>query len=236
MSKIFKSATAAVADIPAGARVLIGGFGICGMAHNLCKALSERDGAGNLKIVSNAGGVNGWGAGLLFEAEKVKSIIATRVGPACKAYEDQILSNEIEIELIPQGTFAERIRAGGAGIGSFFTPTGAGTVVADGKESRTIDGREHILEMPIRGDFALIKAWKADEAGNLIYRMSARNFNPAMATAAEVTIAEVEEVVPVGELDPERIHTPGIFVQRLVLAEDKEKPIEIKTNRPRADR
>jgi 3-oxoacid CoA-transferase subunit A len=158
------------------------------------------------------------------------------VGPACKAYEDQVMNNEIEIELIPQGTFAERIRAGGAGIGGFFTPTGTGTVVADGKESRSIDGREHILEMPIRGDFALIKAWKADETGNLIYRMSARNFNPAMATAAEVTIAEVEEIVPAGELDPERIHSPGIFVQRLVVADEKEKPIEIKTNRPRTGR
>jgi 3-oxoacid CoA-transferase subunit A len=236
MAKTFKNASEAVADIPAGARILIGGFGICGMPHNLCKALSDRVGAGDLEIVSNAGGMNGWGAGLLFEAKKVKSIIATRVGPACKAYEDQVMNNEIEIELIPQGTFAERIRAGGAGIGGFFTPTGTGTVVADGKESRSIDGREHILEMPIRGDFALIKAWKADETGNLIYRMSARNFNPAMATAAEVTIAEVEEIVPAGELDPERIHSPGIFVQRLVVADEKEKPIEIKTNRPRTGR
>ncbi len=232
MSRIFPGSAEAVADIPSGAAILIAGFGICGMPHNLCKALSERPGVGDLRIVSNAGGMNGWGEGLLFEAKQVSRIIATRVGPACKAYEDQVMAGEIDLELSPQGTFRERIRAGGAGIGGFFTPTGTGTVIAEGKETRTIGGREYILEEPIRGDFALIKAWKGDEAGNLIYRMSARNFNPVMATAADITIAEVEEIVPAGELDPENIHTPGIFVQRLVVGEDPENPIEILTNRP----
>ena len=231
MAETFDSSLNAVGDIPDGATILIGGFGICGMPHNLCKALSERPGAGGYRIVSNAGGMNGWGAALLFESKKVSSVIATRVGPACKAYEDQVLNKEIEIELIPQGTFAERIRAGGAGIGGFFTPTGAGTVVAEGKESRMINGREHILEEPIQGDYSLIRAWKADEAGNLVYRMSARNFNPAMATASKVTIAEVEEIVPAGELDPEHIHTPGIFVNRLVVGEVVDKPIEVRTTR-----
>jgi 3-oxoacid CoA-transferase subunit A len=232
MSKIFSGSAEAVADIHSGAAILIAGFGICGMPHNLCKALSERPGVGDLRIVSNAGGMNGWGAGLIFEAKQVSSVIATRVGPACKAYEDQVMADEIDLELSPQGTFSERIRAGGAGIGGFFTPTGTGTVIAEGKETRTIDGREYILEEPIRGDFALIKAWKGDEAGNLIYRMSARNFNPVMATAADITIAEVEEIVPVGELDPENVHTQGIFVQRLVVGENSENPIEILTNRP----
>jgi 3-oxoacid CoA-transferase subunit A len=233
LPKVYGSSTEAVEDIQSGATILVGGFGICGMAASLCRALSERVGVGQFHFVGNAGGMDGWGAGLLFEAKKIKSVIATRVGSACKAYEDQALNNEIELELIPQGTFAERIRAGGAGIGGFFTPTGAGTVVAEGKESRIIDGREHIFEKPIRGDFAIIRAWKADEAGNLIYRKSAGNFNPVMASAADVTIVEVEQIVPVGELDPEAIHTPGIFVQRLVVAEEKDKPIEIKTNRPR---
>ena len=235
MSKIITSSMEAVSDIPRGASILIGGFGICGMAHNLCKALSERKDVGDFHLVSNAGGVDGWGVGMMFENRQIRSIVASRVGPACKVYEEQALRGEIEVELSPQGTFIERIRAGGAGIGGFFTPTGAGTVVAEGKERRIIKGREHIFEEPIRADYAFIKAWKGDERGNLIYRMSARNFNPVMATAAEVTIAEVEEIVPVGELAPENVHTPGIFVQRVVLGEDVEKPIEIITNRPRND-
>lgn len=235
MSKIITSSMAAVSDIPRGASILIGGFGICGMAHNLCKALSERKDVGDFHLVSNAGGVDGWGVGMMFENRQIRSIVASRVGPACIVYEEQALRGEIEVELSPQGTFIERIRAGGAGIGGFFTPTGAGTIVAEGKETRIIKGQEHIFEEPIRADYALIKAWKGDERGNLIYRMSARNFNPVMATAAEVTIAEVEEIVPVGELAPENVHTPGIFVQRVVLGEDVEKPIEIMTNRPRND-
>ncbi len=236
MSKIVSNSKDAVSDIPEGASILIGGFGICGMAHNLCKALSEREGVGDFHLVSNAGGMDGWGAGAMFENRQVRSIVASRVGPACRAYEEQALSGEIEVELSPQGTFAERIRAGGAGIGGFFTPTGAGTVVAEGKETRMIDGREHIFEEPIRADYALIKAWKGDERGNLTYRMSARNFNPIMATAARVTIAEVEEIVAVGEIAPENVHTPGIFVQRVVLGEDAEKPMEIITNRSRSGR
>ena len=234
MSKIVSSSMEAVLDIPRGASILIGGFGICGMAHNLCKALSERKDVGDFHLVSNAGGMDGWGVGMMFENRQIRSIIASRVGPACKVYEEQALNGEIEVELSPQGTFTERIRAGGAGIGGFFTPTGAGTVVAEGKETRMIEGREYIFEEPIRTDYALIKAWKGDERGNLIYRMSARNFNPIMATAAEVTIVEVEEIVPVGEIAPENVHTPGIFVQRVVLGEDLEKPIEILTNRPRS--
>lgn len=236
LSRIAASSAEAVADIPRGASILIGGFGICGMAHNLCKALSARADAGDFHLVSNAGGMDGWGVGLMFERRQVRSILASRVGPACKAYEEQALRGEIEVELSPQGTFTERIRAGGAGIGGFFTPTGAGTIVAEGKETRVIDGREHIFEAPIRADYALIKAWKGDARGNLIYRMSARNFNPVMATAARVTIAEVEEIVPIGEIAPENVHTPGIFVQRVVLGEDPEKPVEILTNRPRDGR
>lgn len=236
MSKIAPSSAEAVSDVPAGASILIGGFGICGMAHNLCRALSARADAGNFHLVSNAGGMDGWGVGLMFEKRQVRSIVASRVGPACRAYEEQALKGEIELELSPQGTFAERIRAGGAGLGGFFTPTGAGTVVAEGKETRMIDGREHVFEAPIRADYAFVKAWKGDARGNLIYRMSARNFNPVMATAAGVTIAEVEEIAPVGEIAPESVHTPGIFVQRVVLGEDPEKPVEIRTNRPRSGR
>lgn len=233
MSKIVDSSREAVADIPNDATVLIGGFGICGMAHNLCKALSERGDVGGLHIVSNAAGIDGWGSGLLFEARKVKSIVASRIGPACKAYEQQALNAEIEYELVPQGTLAERIRAGGAGIGGFFTPTGVGTVVAEGKESRIIDGREYLLEKPIRGDFALVKAWQGDAAGNLVYRLSADNFNHVMATAADITIAEVEHIVPIGQINPAHVHTPGIFVQRVVQGEDTEKPIEVRTTRQR---
>ena len=233
MSKVVLSSMEAVSDIPSGASILIGGFGICGMAHNLCKAMSIRRDVGDFHLVSNAGGIDGWGVGMMFENRQVRSIIASRVGPACKAYEEQALKGDIEVELSPQGTFTERIRAGGAGIGGFFTPTGAGTVVAEGKEIRIVDGQEYIFEEPIRADYAFIKAWKGDERGNLIYRMSAQNFNPVMATAAEVTIAEVEEIVPVGEIAPENVQTPGIFVQRVVLGEDIEKPIEIMMTRPR---
>lgn len=236
MSKVFPSSKAAVADLRSGITLLVGGFGICGMPHNLCRALSEREEVAGLRLVSNAGGLNGWGAGLLFERRQVRAMLASRVGPACKAYESQVMAGEIELELVPQGTFAERIRAGGAGIGGFFTPTGAGTVVAEGKESRVMGGREYILEMPVRGDVAFVKAWRADPAGNLVYRLSAGNFNPVMATAADLTIAEVEEIVPLGALPPERIHTPGIFVQRVVVGENREKPIEIRATRPRAGR
>ncbi len=227
MSKIFDSSASAVADIHDGSSILIGGFGICGMAHNLCSALSKRENVGNFHIISNAGGMDNYGVGLLFEKKKVSSIIASRVGPACKAYEDQVMQEEIKIEICPQGTFSERIRAGGSGIGGFFTPTGAGTVVAENKESRVIDGIEHIFENPIKADFSLIRAWKADHNGNLLYRQSARNFNPIMATASNTTIVEVEEILPVGSLDPDEVHTPGIFVDRIVKVEDPTKPIEI---------
>ncbi|OGL63712.1 MAG: succinyl-CoA--3-ketoacid-CoA transferase [Candidatus Tectomicrobia bacterium RIFCSPLOWO2_12_FULL_69_37] len=233
MSKVFPSSKAAVADIPSGVTLLVGGFGICGMPHNLCKALAERAEVTGLRLVSNAGGVDGWGAGLLFEARKVKAMMASRVGPACKAYESQVMAGEVELEMVPQGTLAERIRAGGAGLGGFFTPAGAGTVVAEGKESRIIGGREHILEKPIRGDVAFVRAWKADPAGNLVYRLSAGNFNHVMAMAADLTIAEVEEVVPLGAIPPGQVHTPGIFVRRIVAGEDPGKPIEIRTTRPR---
>ncbi len=157
----------------------------------------------------------------------MSSIIASRVGPACKAYEDQVMKEEIKIEICPQGTFSERIRAGGSGIGGFFTPTGAGTVVAENKEARVIHGVDHIFEMPIKADYSLIRAWKADHNGNLLYRQSARNFNPIMATASNTTIVEVEEIVPVGSFNPDEVHTPGIFVDRIVKGEDPTKPIEI---------
>jgi len=233
LSKIVSSSKEAVLDIPGGSSILIGGFGICGIAQNLCKAIRQRNDVGEFHLLPNAGGMDSWCVGLMFENRQIRSIIASRVGPACKAYEEQALKGEIDVELSPQGTFTERIRAGGAGIGGFFTPTGAGTIVAEGKETRIIEGQEYIFEEPIRADYALIKAWKGDEHGNLVYRMSAQNFNPVMATAAEVTIAEVEEIVPVGDIVPENVHTPGIFVQRVVLGEDVEKPIEIMTNRPR---
>jgi 3-oxoacid CoA-transferase subunit A len=229
MNKVLPDAATAAAMIPEGATVLVGGFGLCGIPETLIKALHAQ-GTKQLTLVSNNAGVDGFGLGILLEARQVKRMVSTYVGEN-KEFERQFLSGELSVELVPQGTFAERIRAGGAGIGGFFTPTGFGTVVADGKETREIDGRGYVLETPLRGDFALIKAWKGDRLGNLVYRRTARNFNPVMATAAKVTIAEVEHLVEPGEIDPDHIVTPGIYVRHVLEGGPYEKRIERKTVR-----
>jgi 3-oxoacid CoA-transferase subunit A len=232
MRKLYESADAAVADIKDGATLVVGGFGLCGNPENLITALHRR-GVKRLTIVSNNCGTTDQGLGVLLAAHQVRKMVSSYVGEN-KIFEQQYLSGELEVELVPQGTLAERCRAGAAGIGGFYTPTGVGTQVAEGKETRTLGGREYLLELPIRGDFALIKAWKADALGNLVFRRTARNFNGCMAGAAPVTIAEVEEIVPVGALDPDAIHVPSIYVQRLVLGRDYVKPIERRTTRPRS--
>jgi 3-oxoacid CoA-transferase subunit A len=232
MKKLWESADAAVADVKDGATLVVGGFGLCGNPENLIAAL-HRKGVKDLTIVSNNCGTTDQGLGILLAAHQVKKMVSSYVGEN-KIFEQQYLSGELEVELVPQGTLAERCRAGAAGIGGFYTPTGVGTEVAKGKETRTLGGRDYLLELPIRGDFALIKAWKADALGNLVFRRTARNFNGCMAGAAPITIAEVEEIVPVGALDPDGIHVPSIYVQRLVLGKDYVKPIERRTTRPRS--
>lgn len=229
MRKVIGSAAEAVALIPDGATIMVGGFGLCGIPENLIAALHDR-GTRNLTIISNNAGVDGFGLGVLLETRQVRRIIGTYVGEN-QEFERQYLSGELDVELVPQGTFAERIRAGGAGIGGFFTPTGYGTVVAEGKETRVIDGVPHVFESPLKADFALVKAWRGDPAGNLVYRRTARNFNPMMATAARVTIAEVEDIVSMGTIDPDAVHTPGIFVRYLFKGERYEKRIERRTTR-----
>jgi 3-oxoacid CoA-transferase subunit A len=232
MNKWVRDAREAVerAGIRDGATILLGGFGLCGIPENLILALRD-SGARDLTCISNNAGVDDWGLGLLLKTRQIKKMISTYVGEN-KTFEQQFLDGELEVELVPQGTFAERIRAGGAGIGGFYTPTGVGTMVAEGKEIRVLDGREFVLEMPLRGDFAFVKAWKGDKAGNLLYRMSARNFNPMMATAAKITIAEVEELVEPGAIDPNLVHTPGIFVDMVFQGTYGPKRIEKRTNRP----
>jgi 3-oxoacid CoA-transferase subunit A len=232
MNKVVADARAACADIPDGATILSGGFGLCGNPEHCILALRER-GVRGLTIVSNNCGVDDKGLGVLLANGQVKKMISSYVGEN-KIFERLMLSGELEVELCPQGTLAERIRAGGAGIPAFYTPTGVGTIVAEGKEVRTFDGREYVLERAIRGDFALVKAWKGDRHGNLVFRKTARNFNPMMATAAAVTIAEVEELVEVGALDGDAIHTPGIYVQRIFQGACYSKPIERRTVRQRA--
>ena len=214
MNKVLGSVEEAVSTIPDGASIMIGGFGLCGVPHHLLNALHAR-GTRGLTIISNNAGVDGAGVGVLLAARQIVKVIATYVGEN-REFERQVMSGQLEAELIPQGTFAERIRAGGAGIGGFFTPTGVGTSVAEGKETRIIDGRPYLLEMSLRADFAFVKAHRGDRRGNLVYRKTARNFNPMMATAADVTIAEVEELVEPGEIDPDTVVTPGIFVTYLV--------------------
>ena len=209
--------------------ILTGGFGLCGLPENLILAL-RTTGVKGLTCVSNNAGVDDFGLGLLLQTRQIKKMISSYVGEN-KEFERQFLSRELEVELTPQGTLAERLRAGGAGIPAFYTPTGFGTIVAEGKETRKFNGRNYIMERAIVGDFALVKAWKADPFGNLIYRKTARNFNPMMATAGRITVAEVEEFVALGELDPDRIHTPGIYVQRLIKGPQYKKPIEQKTIR-----
>jgi 3-oxoacid CoA-transferase subunit A len=229
MNKVVTSAEAAVADIPDGATVLMGGFGLCGIPEQLIQALHDR-GTRGLTIISNNAGVDDFGAGVLLIARQVRKVIATYVGEN-KEFERQFLSGELDVDLVPQGTFAERIRAGGAGIGGFFTRTGFGTIIADGKETRVIGGRGYVFEQPLHGDFAFVKAWKGDRLGNLVYRRTARNFNPMMATAATITIAEVEELVEPGAIEPDHVHTPGIFVQRILQGARYEKRIERRTVR-----
>jgi 3-oxoacid CoA-transferase/3-oxoacid CoA-transferase subunit A len=245
--KIFHSADEAVADIGDGATILAGGFGLCGIPENLLAAL-VRKGSTDLTVASNNAGVDDFGLGLLLQTRQIAKMVSTYVGEN-DTFERQFLTGELEVELVPQGTFAERIRAGGAGIPAFYTSTGYGTQIQEGglpmlhdaegavvktseaKETRRFDDQDYVLEPAITGDFALVKAWKGDESGNLVYRRTARNFNPMMATAGRITIAEVEEIVPTGSLDPDNIHTPGLFVQRLVKGEVYEKRIEQRTTR-----
>jgi 3-oxoacid CoA-transferase subunit A len=228
IDKVVPSADEAVADVADGATLVVGGFGICGIPENLIAALQRR-GVQDLTCVSNNCGVDDWGLGILLGAKQIRKMVSSYVGEN-QEFERQFLSGELEVELVPQGTLAERMRAGGAGIPAFYTPTGAGTLVAEGKETRVLNGRECILEEGIVGDFALVAAWKADRFGNLVYRRSARNFNPMAATAGRVTIAEVEELVDAGELDPDLVHTPGVYVDRVVVA-PREKRIEFRTVR-----
>jgi 3-oxoacid CoA-transferase subunit A len=252
LNKVFPTAIDAVRDIPSGATVLAGGFGLCGIPENSIRALREL-GPRNLTIVSNNCGVDDFGLGILLRNKQIAKMVSSYVGEN-KEFERQYLSGELEVELTPQGTLAERLRAGGAGVVAFYTPTGVGTEISEGglpvryapdgsvakhspkKESREFDGRLYVLEPAIRGDFAIVKAWKGDRFGNLVYRHTAMNFNPMMATAAQVTIAEVEELVEVGDLDPDHIHTPGIYVQRIYKGTGYEKRIERKTTRTVAGR
>ena len=234
MNKVVRDVREAIADVHDGATIMLGGFGLCGIPENLITALRDK-GPKNLTIISNNAGVDGRGAGLLLEARQIRKIIATYVGEN-KLFEELALSHQLEVELVPQGTFSERMRAGGAGVAAFFTPTGYGTVVAEGKETREFNGRMYVLESGLTADFAFVKAWKGDKWGNLVYRKTARNFNPVMATAAKVTIAEVEQLVNVGDLDPEIVHTPAIYVQRILQGPHYEKKIEKLTVRKREAR
>lgn len=221
-----------MAKIHEGATILMGGFGLCGVPENLIRALQSQ-GTGKLTIVSNNAGVEGAGIGLLIENNQVKKMISSYIGEN-KVLEQKLLKGEIEVELNPQGTLAERVRAGGAGIPAFFTPTGVGTPVAQGKETRNFKGRDYLLETAIKGDVAFVKAYKADRQGNLIYRMTARNFNPVMATAADFVVAEVEEIVETGQLDPEQIVTPGVFVDMVIKGEHYDRRIEKRVNRQKS--
>lgn len=228
MKKVFANADDAVSDIPDGATLMLGGFGLCGIPENCIAALVRR-GVHGLHTISNNMGVDGFGMGLMLEAGMIASHTGSYVGEN-KLLEKQVIAGQLKVELIPQGTLAERIRAGGAGIPAFYTPAGVGTVIAEGKEERTFDGKRYLMETALKADFALVKAWRGDRLGNLVYRRTARNFNPMMATAARVTIAEVEELVEPGELDPDMVHTPGIYVKRIFRG-DCEKRIERRTVR-----
>jgi 3-oxoacid CoA-transferase subunit A len=232
VNKVVASADEAVQDVQDGATIMVSGFGLCGNPENLIAAL-HRKGVRDLTLVSNNCGTTDLGLGVLLKARQIRKIVASYVGEN-KEFERQYLSGELEVELVPQGTLAERIRAGGAGIGGFYTATGVGTKVAEGKETRVIAGREYLLELPLRADFAFVWAWKADAWGNLVYRKTTRNFGPMMCAAAKITVAEAPNVVAAGELDPDLVHTPSIYVKRVVRGERYEKWIERRTVRPRA--
>ena len=229
MNKVVANADEAIRDISDGATVMVGGFGLCGIPENLIRAL-VRKGVKNLTTISNNAGVDGFGIGLLLAAGQLRKHIGTYVGEN-KMLEQMVLQGKVELDLVPQGTFSERMRAGGAGIPAFFTPTGVGTIVAENKETREFDGRLYVMEHALKADFALVKAWKGDKWGNLVYRKTARNFNPMMATAAKVTIAEVEQLVEVGELEADLVHTPSVYVNRIFQGESYEKRIEKRTIR-----
>jgi 3-oxoacid CoA-transferase subunit A len=231
MNKVLDSADEAVARIFDGATIMCGGFGVCGNPENLLLALHRR-GTRNLTVISNNAGIDDFGLGRLLKARQIRKMIASYVGEN-REFERQFLAGELDVELVPQGTFSERIRAGGAGIGGFFTPTGYNTVVAEGKETRVIDGRPYVLELPLKADFALVRAHRGDRLGNLVYRKTARNFNPMMATAAECTIAEVEHLVEPGEIPPDTVHTPGIFVRHILRGVEYERRVEKRTVRER---
>lgn len=233
MNKVVANAGEAIFDLQDGASIMVGGFGLCGIPENLIHAVREK-GPRNLTVISNNAGTTDHGISHLLRTRQVKKMIATYVGEN-EIFEQQVLSGELEVELVPQGTFAERIRAGGAGIGAFYTPTGYGTLVAEGKETRVFNGRDCILELALTADYAFVKAWRGDRLGNLVYRKTARNFNPMMATAARVTIAEVEEIVESGQLEPDHIHTPGIYVKRIFQESGCQKRIERLTTRPRIE-
>ncbi len=229
MKKTINDLNSVIEMIPNGASIAIGGFGLCGIPENLLIALSK-SGIKDLTCISNNAGVDDFGIGLLLQNRQLKKIYASYVGEN-KLFEQLLLSGELEVELVPQGTLAERLRAGGAGIPAFFTPTGVGTIVADGKEERVFNGKKYILEEAFHADFAFVKAWKGDESGNLIYRETARNFNPLCATCGKITIVEVEEIVPVGELEPDQVHTSGIYVDYIYQGNQYEKRIEKETFR-----
>ena len=233
MNKIMNSPEEALQGVKNNMTILAGGFGLCGLPENLILAL-RATGVKGLTCVSNNAGVDDFGLGLLLQTKQIKKMISSYVGEN-KEFERQFLAKELEVELVPQGTLAERLRAGGSGIPAFYTPTGFGTIVAEKKETREFNNRNYVMERAIVGDFALVKAWKADPFGNLIYRKTARNFNPMMATAGKITVAEVEEIVGLGELDPDHIHTPGIYVQRLIKGSQYKKPIEQRTTRQKEE-
>lgn len=228
-NKVVSGASDAVKDIPSGATLALGGFGLCGIPENTIAALVDR-GITGLTCISNNAGVDGFGIGLMLEKRQVKKMISSYVGEN-KLFEQLVLSGELEIELTPQGTLAEKMRAGGAGIPAFFTPTGVGTVIAEGKDVREFDGRKYVLERSLTADFSIVKAWKGDAMGNLVFRKTARNFNPMVATCGRICIAEVEELVPVGAIDPDQVHVPGIYVHRIFQGTGYEKRIERRTVR-----
>jgi len=229
MNKVVASADEAIRDVIDGASIMFGGFGLCGIPENLIRALVKK-GSKDLTTISNNAGVDGMGMGLLLAAGQIRRHIGTYVGEN-KLLESMVLSGKMQLDLVPQGTFSERIRAGGAGIPAFFTPTGVGTIVADGKETREFDGRTYVMERWLKADFAFVRAWKGDRMGNLVYRKTARNFNPMMATAAKITIAEVEHLVDAGELDGDAVHTPSVYVNRIFQGELYERRIEKRTVR-----